>query len=141
MTLYTVHLYREIRLTFEEIEAKSPEAAVAIARDGYTSDADDTDDCGGEEFAAVVDVVGDDEFKQSRTFEYEAARLRKSARAMLAALQEVTPLLAACARNATRLVQYQFAAKLQTIRTVCRDAISDATSSSTPQIERTHHHE
>ena len=33
MTLYTVHLYREMRLTFERVEADTPEAAAAIARD------------------------------------------------------------------------------------------------------------
>ena len=38
MTLYSVHLYREMRLTFERIEAKTSEAAAAIVRDGLSRD-------------------------------------------------------------------------------------------------------
>ena len=41
MTIYNVHLYREMRLTFEAIEADTPDAATAIARDKPSSDADD----------------------------------------------------------------------------------------------------
>ena len=41
MTTYIVHLYREMRLTFEPVEADTPEAAAAIARDRLTEDADD----------------------------------------------------------------------------------------------------
>ena len=32
MTLYNVHLYREMRLVYEGISAETPEAAAAIAR-------------------------------------------------------------------------------------------------------------
>src|SRR5262249_12363960 len=62
MTLYTVHLYREMRLTFERVEADTHEAAAAIARDRLTEDADDIEDCDGENLAALVDVVGDDQY-------------------------------------------------------------------------------
>src|SRR5262249_35138852 len=61
VTLYNVHLYREMRLKFERIEADTPEAAAAIARDKLTTDADNIDDCEGETFSALVDVIGDDE--------------------------------------------------------------------------------
>jgi len=71
MTLYNVHIYREMKLRFEGIEAESPEAAANIARDGLTEDADDIEPCDGETFAALVDVVGDEDFTQSRLIEFD----------------------------------------------------------------------
>ena len=58
MTLYNMHIYREMRLAFYRIEAATPDTAAVIARDTLTSHADDIDDCDGETFAALVDVVG-----------------------------------------------------------------------------------
>jgi len=89
MTIYNVHIYREMRLVFGGIEAGSPEAAAAIARDKLTSDADSIDDCDGETFAALVDVAGDEEYEQSRTIDFEPERQRKAAPALLAALKGV----------------------------------------------------
>jgi hypothetical protein len=83
MTLYHVHIYREMRLKFQRIEAENPEAAAAIARDKLTSDADDIDDCDGETFAALVDVVGDEHYEQSKTIDFEPELLRKAAAALL----------------------------------------------------------
>ncbi|WP_152053051.1 hypothetical protein [Tautonia marina] len=79
MALYNVHLYREMRLTFRGIEAASHEAAAAIARERQAEEADDTDDCDGQEFAALVDVAGDEEYTQSRMIDFEPERLRKAA--------------------------------------------------------------
>jgi hypothetical protein len=87
MTIYDVHIYREMRLVFEGIEADSLEAAAAIARDKPTGDADDIDECDGETFAALVDVQGDEDYRQSRMVDFEEERLRKTAPAMLAALR------------------------------------------------------
>ena len=89
MTLYNVHLYREMRLLFKRIEAETPEAAAAIARDRLTEDADDIDDCDGEDLAALVDVVGDDQYEQSVMIDFEAERLRKAAPELLAALVDL----------------------------------------------------
>jgi hypothetical protein len=89
MTLYTVHLYREMRLLFERIEAETPEAAAAIARDRLTEDADDIEDCDGEDLGALVDVVGDDQYEQSVMIDFEDDRLRKAAPELLAACQMV----------------------------------------------------
>ena len=89
MTLYTVHLYREMRLLFERIEADTTEAAAAIARDRLTEEADDISDCDGENLAALVDVVGDDQYEQSVTIDFDAERLRKAAPQLLAACQMV----------------------------------------------------
>lgn len=66
MTIYNVHIIREMRLKFEGIEADTPEAAAVIARDKPTSEADDINDCEGESFSAVVDVEGDEDYVQSR---------------------------------------------------------------------------
>ncbi len=86
MTHYNVHIYREMRLFFPGIEAGSPEEAAAIAADKLTEDAEYTDDCEGENLAALVDVVGDEEFEQSVTIDFEAERLRKAAPVLLEVL-------------------------------------------------------
>jgi hypothetical protein len=71
MTRYNVHLYREMKLRFDGIEADSPEAAANVARDGLTKDADAIDDCDSETSAAVVDVVGDQDFTRSRCIHFD----------------------------------------------------------------------
>jgi hypothetical protein len=87
MTIFNVHIYREMRLVYGGIEANSHEEAAAIARDKPTDDADSIDDCDGETLAALVDVQGDEEYRQSRTIDFEEERLRKAAPKMLAALE------------------------------------------------------
>jgi len=86
MTLYNVHIYREIRLTFRGIDADTPNAATTIARDGLASDADDINDCDGADFCAIVDVAGDEEFKRSIIIDFGAERLRKAAPVLSEAL-------------------------------------------------------
>lgn len=86
MTIYNVHLYREMRLRFDGIEADSPEAAAAAARNLTLEDADVVDECDGADFAALVDVAGDEEYGQSVTVDFEGEVLRKSAPDLLAAL-------------------------------------------------------
>jgi hypothetical protein len=87
MTLYNVHIYREMRLYYPSIEAATPEEAARIAGDKLTNDAEYTDDCDGDNQGALVDLVGDDDFKQSVTIDFEPERLRKAASELLAALQ------------------------------------------------------
>ncbi len=87
MTIFNVHIYREIRLLFGGIESESHEAAAAIAHDKPTGDADEIDECDGETFYACVDVKGDEEYEQSRWVLFEADRLRDAASQMLEALQ------------------------------------------------------
>ncbi len=86
MTRYNVHLYREMRLLFRGIEADTPETAAALAREMPTDDADDLEDCNGEDLAALIDVVGDENYVHSRTLEFEGERQRKAAGPPLAAL-------------------------------------------------------
>jgi len=87
MTLYNVHLYREMRLYFPAITADTPEQSAKIAADKPTAEAEYTEDCDGENLAALIDVAGDDEFTQSTTIDFESDRLRKAAPELLEALQ------------------------------------------------------
>jgi hypothetical protein len=88
-TRYIVHIYREMRLTFPDIEAPSPEAAACLAADKPTHDADTIDDCEGDTLTALVDIEGDTEYVQSQFIDFEPAQLQKSAPRLRAALQEV----------------------------------------------------
>jgi hypothetical protein len=87
MTLYNVHIYREMRLFFPGIQAGTPDEAAKIAADKQTADADYTEDCDGESLAALIDVQGDDDFSQSVTIDFEHEQLRKAAPELLAALK------------------------------------------------------
>lgn len=71
MTLFNVHIYREMRLRFDGIEADSPEAAAAIARKRAAEDASIVEECDGTTLAAVVDEVGDEEYERSVTIDFE----------------------------------------------------------------------
>ncbi|MCI0464223.1 MAG: hypothetical protein L0Z62_45395 [Gemmataceae bacterium] len=77
MTIYNVHIYREMRLYFPGIEANSPEEAAQIAADKPTVEAEYTEDCEGETLSALVDVPGDEDYRQSVDVDFEAERLRK----------------------------------------------------------------
>lgn len=89
MTRYTVHLYREMRITFENVEAATPEAAAAAAdrqtleTSGYENA---VHDCEGATLAALVDVVGDEGFERSRMIDFEAGRQLRATPKLLDAL-------------------------------------------------------
>jgi hypothetical protein len=87
MTLYNVHIYREMRLFFPGIEAATPEEAARIAADKPTGNAEYTEDCDGENLAALIDLVGDEGFQNSVTIDFEPERLRKATRELLDALK------------------------------------------------------
>lgn len=87
---YDVHLYREMRLLFEGIEAGSHEQAAAIAGQRSHEEADFIDDCHGEDFAALVDVTGDESYEQSRFIAFDAERLRQAAPKLLKMLDQLT---------------------------------------------------
>ncbi len=89
MTLYHVHIFREMRLYFPSIEADSPEAAAQAAAGRPTDEAAYSEDCDGENLAALVDVAGDEDYAQSMTIDFEGERLRKEAPRLLSALQQV----------------------------------------------------
>lgn len=86
MTLYHVHIYREMRLYFPGIDAASPEEAARIAAGKLTDDAEYVEDCNGENLAALVDLAGDDDFTQSVAIDFEPERQRKATSELLDAL-------------------------------------------------------
>jgi hypothetical protein len=86
MTIFNVHIYKEMRLVFSGIDADSHEAAAEIARDKLTEDADSIDDCEGETLSALIDVQGDEEYAQSRVIDFEGELSRKVAPKLLEAL-------------------------------------------------------
>jgi hypothetical protein len=88
--LLKVHIFREMKLRFDRIEAETPEAAASVAGDKPTRDADDIDDCEGLSFSALVDVAGDEEYEQSRFIDFEPERQRKACPKLLDALRWIT---------------------------------------------------
>jgi len=71
MPTYNVHLYREIRLFFPGIEADTPEQAAKLTAQKLTDEATTIDDCEGESVAALVDLVGDEDFSESVTIDLD----------------------------------------------------------------------
>ena len=93
MTLYNVHIYREMRLFFPTVQARTPEEAAVKARDFGTADADEITSCDGETLAALVDVVGDDQYEQSVMIDFETERFRKAAPELLDAIPALIALV------------------------------------------------
>jgi hypothetical protein len=92
MTKYNVHLFREMRLYFPGIEAENPQAAAAIAAQKESGDAEDVEDCDGEDTGALVDIVGDEDFANSELIAFEPKRLVDVALQLLAALRTVVEM-------------------------------------------------
>jgi hypothetical protein len=123
MTLYHVHIYREMRLYFPGIEARTPEEAAAIAADRVTEDAACINDCDGENLAALIDVAGDDQYEHCVTIDFEAERHRKAAPELLEAL------IAACAWIDLHLAQLNGSrAGIEAIQTKVHASIGKATA-------------
>jgi hypothetical protein len=83
MTLYNVHIYREMRLKFDGIEAPTPEEAAQAAGELSLKVADDFDECDGETFTALMDVIGDENYQHSVTIDFEPERRRKATAQLL----------------------------------------------------------
>ena len=90
--MYNVHIYREMKLRFDGIEADTHDTAAGIAREKPTDEANSIDDCEGVTLAALVDVAGDEEYGKSRMIDFDEERQRKAAHAMLATLQSLAEL-------------------------------------------------
>jgi hypothetical protein len=87
MTKYNVHLYKEMILHFNDIEADTPEEAaegVRTLQDRF----DGIDECDGRNLGALIDVVGDEEYDQSRMIDFEDGRMLEAAPQLLAALED-----------------------------------------------------
>jgi hypothetical protein len=91
MNTYNVHIYREMRLDFVGIEADTPATAAEIAARRQTEEADNIEDCQGDNLSALVDVAGDEDYRHSVLIDFEAERQRKAATALLASLQAIVP--------------------------------------------------
>jgi hypothetical protein len=85
MTLYNVHLYREVRLFFQGIEANTAEEAAAKAAHLDTADADFIASCNRANLAAHVALAGED-FSTAVSIHFERS-LRQASPDLLAALQ------------------------------------------------------
>jgi len=94
MTTYTVHLHRDIRLTFEGIEANSLEAALRIARDGDIRAAAAVEDS-GEDLSARVETEGGEGPGPSVTIPFEPERQRQVASRLRSALEYAIEFLTA----------------------------------------------
>jgi hypothetical protein len=77
MRKFRVHVYREMRLVFEGIEADTPQAAADIAAEKHFDDCDDWSDCEGTNLAALVDE--------------EDGRMLRASHKLLAALNTLLP--------------------------------------------------
>jgi hypothetical protein len=118
-----------MRLFFPGIEAATPEEAVRLAGNKPTDEAEYTEDCDGENLAALVDVVGDEDFTQSVTIDLEPERMRKAAPRLIEALDS----LATAAEDleaAIDSVTDEFNTELKELLAACRNgrfAIAQAT--------------
>jgi hypothetical protein len=92
MKILAIHIYREMRLRFDSIEADTSEAAAEKAKHMLLEDAADFDECDGETFAALVDVQGDENYEHSRVIDFEAERHRKAAPKFLKAIEQMARL-------------------------------------------------
>ena len=78
MTTYDVHIYREMRIRYRDIEADTPEAAAEACRDRPSGAGCDPVDCDGQTFAAVVDIAGDPHC-DGKDILFEEGQLRRAA--------------------------------------------------------------
>jgi hypothetical protein len=90
---FNVHVYREMRLYFPDIQAAATEEAAGIALNLPTDEASTVDDCDGRTFAALVDLVGDRDYRHSRTINTEEGKLADKARQMVELLAKCVALL------------------------------------------------
>jgi hypothetical protein len=70
VTIYNVHLYREMRLYFPGIEAASHQEAAEFARQQPTDKAHRIEDCDGNDHGALVDVDGDEDHSLTRLIDF-----------------------------------------------------------------------
>ena len=134
MTLYNVHIYREMRLFYSGIEAETPEDAARIAAGKPTDDAHEIEDCNGDDLGALVDVVGDDQYEESVMIDFAFERMRKAAPDLMQAIPSLIGLV-------HRLLppHAQSDSTLDNVPEViqARAALASATSIHQPTIERT----
>jgi hypothetical protein len=88
MPKFRVHVYREMRIVFDNIEAHAPHAAAELAASKQFDDRDDFDDCEGATLAALVDEEGQED---GTLIDFENGRLLRAAPKLLKALANLLP--------------------------------------------------
>jgi hypothetical protein len=71
MPKYHVHLFRELRLYYPDIEADSPEDAARLAAEKPTEEAAKIEDCDGVNLGSLVDLDGDQDYEHSRLIDFD----------------------------------------------------------------------
>lgn len=87
MPKFNVHIYREMRLVFPGIEAETHEDAAAIASLKETGEAESVEEENTLDRSALVDVVGDAEYKESRFIDFKPELQEKMFSELLDALK------------------------------------------------------
>lgn len=100
MPMYSIHIYRVMKLRFDNVSAATAQEAADKVCTLPSDQADDLDDCDGETFSALVDVVDDENYDHSQMIDYEPERTHQGAAMLLAALEQALPVLEA---HATRI--------------------------------------
>jgi hypothetical protein len=125
-TRFNVHIYREMRLKFERIEAPTSDEAAGKACELPTEVATEIEDCEGEDFCALVDVIGDENYSQSRIIDFDGERDRKHATVMRVALGRLTTAadnLTAAIDGATDQFVHE-SAQLRSALRIARDVLA-----------------
>jgi hypothetical protein len=74
MKTYNVSVYREMRLFFPRIVARTAEEAAILAAEMPSDAAEALDDCDGENLAALVGVIGREDGTHSRMIDLDPVR-------------------------------------------------------------------
>jgi hypothetical protein len=124
MPQYRVHVYREMRLVFEGVEADTPQAAAHIAAGKHFDDCNDWSDCEGTNLAALVDEHNDvdiDEAQDGTLVALEDGRWLRAGPRMLAAVQSARELFYTLGDGDTHESRDCFR-----LHQICDDAIAHA---------------
>jgi len=112
MKTYNVHVYREMRLLFPGIVARTAEEAATLAAEMPSGAAEALEDCDGENLAALVGVIDRDECKQSWMIDFDP--VRAIVPDLLTALELALPILQEAARD--HLLSDEATARLALVR-------------------------
>jgi hypothetical protein len=93
MPKYRVHLYREMRIVFDDIEADSAQAAAELASEKHFDDRDGFSDCEGVNLAALVDQEGDPD---GTLIDFKDGRMLRASDSLLSCLKDVLSRFRSC---------------------------------------------
>ena len=93
MPKYRVHVYREMRIVFDDIEAATPEKAAEIAGEKHFDDCDEWSDCEGVNLAALVDRQGDPD---GTLIDFKDGRMLRASESLLSCLKDILSRFRSC---------------------------------------------